>query len=267
MPEGDTILRAARTLARRLQHKTILAFSSTVPSIARADLLGHAIVRVEARGKNLLVHFDDGRALHTHMRMTGSWHVYLPGERWQRPASFARVVLEVEGCVAVCFSAPVVELFAPGRADTARDLASLGPDILAPMFDIETAVANLKARGSMAIGEAVLDQRLVAGIGNIYKSETLFLERVDPFCRVDTLADDRLIAILVEARRLMTANLAPGSGMRTTTHRRAGTRARHFTYGRSGEPCLVCGDRIRMRRQGTALRSTYYCPTCQSAAA
>jgi endonuclease-8 len=265
MPEGDTILRAARTLARRLENKTITAFASTVPSIARADLLGHAIARVEARGKNLLIHFDDGRALHTHMRMTGSWHVYLPGERWKRPASYARVVLEVEGCVAVCFSAPVVELFAPGHVEAARDLASLGPDILADCFEVETAIARMRAGGSVPIGEAVLDQRRVAGIGNIYKSETLFLQKVDPFRLLGDLTDDTLRAILLEARRLMSANLAPGSGMRTTT--RTGTRARHFAYGRSGEPCLVCGERIRMRRQGAALRSTYYCPACQSAPA
>jgi endonuclease-8 len=262
MPEGDTILRAARTLARRLEGKTITAFSSTVPSMARADLLGHAIARVEARGKNLLIHFDDGRALHTHMRMTGSWHVYLPGERWKRPASFARVVLEVEGCVAVCFSAPIVELFAPGEVEATRDLANLGPDILATSFDIDTAIARMRAAGSMAIGEAVLDQRLVAGIGNIYKSETLFLQKTNPFGAIVDHADDALRAILLEARRLMSANLAPGSGMRTTT--RTGTRARHFAYGRSGEPCLVCGDRIRMRRQGTAMRSTDFCRTCQS---
>ena len=265
MPEGDTILRAARTLARRLESKTITAFSSTVPSVARADLLGHSIVRVEARGKNLLIHFDDGRALHTHMRMTGSWHVYLHGERWKRPASFARVALEVESCVAVCFSAPVVELLARDRVESARDLASLGPDILATSFEVETAIARMRAGGPIPIGEAVLDQRRVAGIGNIYKSETLFIQKVDPFRGIGDLTDDTLRAILLEARRLMSANLAPGSGMRTTT--RAGTRARHFAYGRSGEPCLVCGERIQMRRQGTAMRSTYYCPACQSAPA
>jgi endonuclease-8 len=125
----------------------------------------------------------------------------------------------------------------------------------------------VRARGSLSIGEAVLDQRLVAGIGNIYKSETLFLQKMDPFGRVEALDDDTLRALLLEARRLMLSNLAPGSGMRTTTRSRARSRSRHFVYGRSGEACLVCGDRIRMRRQGPALRSTYYCAACQSAPA
>jgi endonuclease-8 len=255
MPEGDTIFRAARTLSARLAKKTVLAFSSPLPKLRDANVAGHAIDRIEARGKNLLFFFDDGRVLHTHMRMTGSWHVYLPKEKWQRPASQARVVLEVEGCVAVCFNAPVVELLSPTGLRRHEQLRALGPDILAADFDLVEAIRRLRARANVAVGEAVMHQASIAGIGNIYKSEGLFACRIDPFRKVGDLEEDALSRLLDETQRFMKANLSNGA-------RRFGRRSA-WVYGRTGKACFICEDRVAARPQGEAMRVTYYCPTCQ----
>lgn len=255
MPEGDTILRAARALDRSLAGERVTSFESTLPRLAHADLAGRRIDGVEARGKNLLVRFDDGRALRTHMRMTGSWHLYRPGERWRKPARLARVVLATERSVAVCFNAPVVELLAARDVDRHEPLATLGPDVLAPAFDAAEAVRRLASRGATPIGEALLDQTAVAGIGNIYKSEALFLCGADPFARAGDFAPGELDAILARARALMSASVA-GSALRPG-------RGARWVYRRSGEPCRRCGAPVRMRRQGASARSTYWCPTCQ----
>jgi endonuclease-8 len=260
LPEGDTIFRAARTLARRLEGKRVLGFRSTVPALVHARLEGRQVTHVEAVGKNLLVSFDDGRVLSTHMKMTGSWHVYHPGERWFLPAHRARAVIEVEDCVAVCFSAPVVELHATRRRLNEARLDRLGPDILAPDFDGEDAAARIATRPALPLGEAVLEQSLLCGIGNVYKSESLFLERLSPFAVIKDVARERLVRLIAQARTLMQRNLAPGSGMRTT---RGLTASRHWVYRRAQEPCFECGTSIDMRRQGAALRSTYFCPACQ----
>ncbi len=255
MPEGDTIFRAARTLSARLAKKTVVAFSSPLPKLRDSDVAGHTIDRIEARGKNLLIFFDDGRVLHTHMRMTGSWHVYLPNERWQRPASQARVVLEVEGCVAVCFNAPVVELLTETGLRRHGQLRALGPDILATDFDLGEALRRLRARANVEIGDAMLHQALIAGIGNVYKSEALFACRIDPFRRVGHLDDAALRHLIDETQRFMKANL-------TSNARRFGRR-NAWVYGRKGRACFVCVSRIAARAQGVAMRMTYYCPSCQ----
>jgi endonuclease-8 len=261
MPEGDTIFRAARTLHARLGGKRVLRFESSVAALANTGLAGTTVDRVAALGKHLVVEFDDGRVLTTHMKMTGSWHVYRPGERWLLPAHRARAVIEVNDCVAVCFSAPVVELHATrGRLEQAR-LGRLGPDILSPELDVEAAAARFAARGAVPIADALLDQSVVCGIGNVYKSESLFLERLSPFLSAGEIPRARLIALVGRVRALMQRNLAPGSGMRTT---RSHSASRYWVYRRSGEPCFECRSLIVMRRQGTALRSTYYCPNCQA---
>ncbi|HVW24730.1 MAG TPA: DNA-formamidopyrimidine glycosylase family protein [Polyangiaceae bacterium] len=262
MPEGDTIFRAARTLAQRLEGKKVLRFHSTVPALATARLEGALVARVESHGKYLDVCFDDGRVLSTHMKMTGSWHVYRPGERWYQPAHRARAVIEVSDCVAVCFAAPVVELHAsPARLAQARH-GRLGPDILAADFDAARAAERLLTKPSLSIGEALLDQSLTSGIGNVYKSESLFLERLSPFAKTGSIPRERLAALMQRAKLLMIANVAPGSGMRTTRGTGPGA-SRHWVYGRSGRQRLACGELVRMRRDGAALRSTYYCPSCQ----
>ncbi|HEY6066805.1 MAG TPA: DNA-formamidopyrimidine glycosylase family protein [Thermoanaerobaculia bacterium] len=258
MPEGDTILRAARALDRRLAGKRITSFESPLPRLARAELAGRRVDRVEARGKNLLFRFDDGRALRSHMRMTGSWHLYRPGERWQKPARLARAVLATEDAVAVCFNAPVVELLTARELDRHEPLTRLGPDVLSPAFDPAAAVSLVAALPDRPIGEALLDQSALAGVGNIYKSETLFLCGADPFAGAGRYSEDELLRIVAKARALMSASVegAPGA-------LRARGRARFRVYRRSGEPCRRCGSTIRMRRQGSDARSTYWCPTCQ----
>lgn len=267
MPEGDTIFRTAQVLRAALGGKRVAAVRSPLPGLANAGLAGRRVAGVEPRGKHLLVRFDDGRVLHTHMRMIGSWHVYRPGERWRKPAARARVVLEVEGeageaAVAVCFNAPVVELLTERGARRSPALATLGPDVLSERFDAAEARRRLRAYGDRAIGEALLAQRALAGIGNVYKSETLFLRGVDPFCPVGSLSDAELDAIVGEARALMSANLGPRPRRTVPARHGAGPL---WVYGRSGEPCRRCGTTIRMRRQGEAARSTYWCPACQPA--
>jgi endonuclease-8 len=260
VPEGDTIWRAARTLHRALAGDTVVAARSAVRGLAGEALVGRSVVSVESLGKNLLIRFDDGRTLHTHMRMSGSWHLYRPGERWQRPERQARVVLETGRFVAVCFAAPVVELLAKDGERRHPGLSRLGPDLLSAGFDPAEARRRLRALGDRTIGEALLAQSAVAGIGNVYKSETLFLCAIDPFRRVRELSDDELDRVVARARALMSANL--GAQARAT---RSGPGSeRTWVYRRRGRPCLRCGTTIRMRRQGEAGRSTYWCPSCQS---
>ncbi len=259
MPEGDTIHRAARALHAALAGKRILAFRSN--KILARDLVGRRLEGVEAHGKHLVMRLDDGRAIHSHMQMTGAWHLYRPGERWRRSPGAARAVLEAgpedgpPDVVAVCFSAPTMELVTAVSA-TPSAVAHLGPDVLAPDFDRDEARRRLRARGELPIGEAILDQTAIAGVGNIYKSETLFVTRVDPFAPVSALDDATLDAVIKAARRLMWSNLR--GPMRTT---RRGEGPKHWVYRRSGLPCLKCGTTIAMRRQSG--RSTYFCPSCQ----
>ena len=261
MPEGDTILRAARALGASLQGKRVTSFESPLPRLAGADLSGHRVEAVEARGKNLLVRFDDGRALRTHMRMTGSWHLYRPNERWKKPARLARVVLATEDAVAVCFNAPVVELLSARQLARHESLRRLGPDVLGEVFDLSEAVRRIASSGNRPIGEALILQSALAGVGNIYKSEALFLCGLDPFAAVVSLSENDLARVVAKARELMSANL-DGTPRRT---RRTPDGASYWVYARSGKACFRCGTRIRMRRQGDAARSTYWCPVCQPA--
>ena len=263
MPEGDTIFRAARTLEKVLAGQVVTGARSMVPAVPAARLSGRTVARVEARGKNLLIHFDDGRVLHTHMRMTGSWHVYRPGERWQRPERQARVVLETERFVAVCFAAPVVALLSAAELARHPSLSRLGPDPLSPSFDRTEARRRLRALGDRSVGEALLRQSALAGVGNVYKSEALFLCATDPFRLVRDLSDPELDRLVAKARELLSANV--GGGPRTT--RPSLTPERTWVYGRGGKPCRRCGTAIRMRRQGPDARSTYWCETCQPAGA
>ena len=259
MPEGDTIHRTARTLALAIEGRSVTGWRSVLPALESADLSGTTVATVEARGKHLLVVFDDGRTLHTHMMMSGSWHIYRPGEAWQKSPGRAHAVIETDEWVAVCFDAPICELVPAGR--TPELVARLGPDLLDPEADLEEAIRRLRAHEHLPLGEAVMRQHLVSGIGNVYKSETLFLRREDPFAPVSKLDDARLRGILEEAQRLLRLNLRRRH--RRTNHRLG--RERLWVYGRSGKPCLECGGSVRMTRQGDQGRSTYFCPACQSA--
>jgi endonuclease-8 len=264
MPEGDNLFRAATTLHRALAGAFVTAFRTDLPALrAAADarpLLGLRVEKVEARGKNLLVRFEDGRMLRTHLRMSGSWHLYRSGERWQRPENQARCAIESDrGFVAVCFNAPVVQLLTEFEL-RGTDVARLGPDATTDSFDVDEALRRIRERPEAMSCEALLAQRAMAGVGNVIKSETLFLRKADPFRRVAEFSDAELAALIAEAHRQLVANRS--GGPRTT--RRALTGPRLWVYGRSGEPCLRCGETVRMRRVGQGLRSTYYCPACQA---
>jgi endonuclease VIII len=257
MPEGDTLFRTAQGLRPYLVGRDVRAARvqgpGPIPQIQR--VVGKRVDAVEAQGKNLLIRFDGGLELRTHLRMHGSWHRYRPGERWRRPPGRARLVLEVDGAVAVCFDAPVVELFESRAEPLHPTLSRLGPDLLSPDFDAAEAKRRLRApeRRSVPISAALLDQRVMAGIGNIWRNETLFAERVDPLAPVEALDDATLDRLIATARRLLTASagVAPG-------------RAPTSVYRRTGRPCPRCGTAIRSGPlPGDIPRTTYWCPTCQ----
>ena len=245
MPEGDTVWRAANALRPRLVGKRLLR----VDPERLSRLAGATVTSIDTNGKHLLIHLDSGLVLHTHLRMTGSWHLYRPGESWRKPTRQARLVLINESTEAVLFNAPVVELLREREA--ARELAHLGPDILAPAFDGEEVLRRARAGARQALGELLLDQRVVAGIGNIYKCESLWRLRLDPWRRADQLSDAELGALFGEARGLMQAALRG--------------RVPQAVHGRAGRGCPRCHSRIGCRNQGDPPRFTYYCPTCQGA--
>jgi endonuclease-8 len=221
-------------------------------------LAGERIEAVEARGKHLLIRFSGGRALRTHLRMSGSWHLYRPGEPWRRPRRGARAVITTDEAVAVCFHAPEVEVLDGGAAARGGRAALLGPDLLDPEVDLSEVVERWRTRPDQPVGVTVMRQTLAAGIGNVYKSEVLFLSGVDPFTPTGSLDEETLREIAEIARREMLRNLS--GGPRRT---RPGPGSPLWVYGRSGRPCLRCGTTVRMRRQGPDGRSTYFCPTCQ----
>ena len=214
--------------------------------------MGRNVTGVEALGKHLLIRLDSGLELRTHLGMHGSWHRYAPGEVWKRPAARARLVIEVPGAVAVCFDAPVVELFEVRAEPIHPVLGRLGPDLLADEFDPEEALRRLRdpARRTRSIGEALLDQGALAGIGNVYKNEILWIEGVDPFAPVARLDDATLGRLVGTARLLLMRNV--GSASRTTTggDRRA-MGSRLWTYGRTGRPCRRCGTAIRLNARAS----------------
>ena len=257
MPEGDTIHRAAIRLRPVLAGHTLTRFEA--PRLAGdRPALGDRIDDVEARGKHLLVHFGAGLTLRTHMKMTGSWHLYREGERWRKAPHLARAVVGADsGWVAVCFQAPVVETYHRGAGEPAP-LASLGPDLTTAAPDLDLAVARAaQLDPATEVADVLLDQRVASGIGNVYKSDVCWLHRVDPFTPVGEVGPDRLRSMLETANRLLLANL-----QRTS---RATYGDGLAVYGRRGQPCPRCGTPVRMRRQGPMARSTYWCPTCQPA--
>ena len=269
MPEGDTLFRTAAGLRPFLVGRDVTAARAQgpgpIPQVQR--VVGRRIDAVESQGKNLLIRFDGGLELRTHLRMQGSWHRYRPGERWRRPPARARLVLEVPGSVAVCFDAPVVELFEQRAESLHPALSRLGPDLLAPDFDATEARRRLRApeRAGLEIAVALLDQRALAGIGNVYKNEILWIERVSPFARVDSLDDATLDRLVATGQRLLLANVDARRGAeRVTTSGDRGVAGPLYVYGRQGRPCRRCRTAIQVVRQGMDLpRSTYWCRACQ----
>jgi endonuclease-8 len=284
MPEGDTIHRAAAALRRALAGRSVTRFETVLPALARIDedapIAGRTVEAVEAAGKHLLVRLgarragapgiEGGLVLRTHMRMNGSWHLYRPGERWRRPRAAMRIALETAEAVAVAFDVPVAELLTERQALRQRDLAALGPDLLAPGFDAAGAARRIRARGGDAIAEVLLDQRVMAGIGNVFKSEVLFEAGVHPERRASDLSDEEVARLVAVARRQLLANRAPDDpgalvtwrGGRRTTGRAAPGEAL-WVYARGGKPCRRCGARVESLRQGLDARPTWFCPGCQ----
>jgi len=278
VPEGDALFRTARTLDRALAGHTVIRFESVFPALTRIDedapVVGRTVDRATAMGKHLLIHFSGALVLRTHMRMSGSWHLYRSGEAWQRPAWDYRILIETDTFIAVAFNVPVAEFLAGRALARQRDLRALGPDLLGESFDVGEALKRLRARNTETIEAALLDQRVVAGIGNIYKSEVLFASRVHPQTPVAELSDEQLLGILERARRWMRANVHPSTAAAIVTHpglRTATGRADHadgvWVYGRAGRPCRRCGTRIVSAKTGPHVRTTYWCPHCQPAPA
>ncbi|HEX6655705.1 MAG TPA: DNA-formamidopyrimidine glycosylase family protein [Candidatus Limnocylindria bacterium] len=269
MPEGDTIFRTATVLRRALLGGVVRRASAQPgPGLSRVPdlsvLAGSTVEEVQSRGKHLLIGFSGGRWLRTHMRMKGSWHRYRPGEAWRLPTRRAVCVLETDTAVAVCFDAPVVELLTDAELARHDALRALGPDLLGESPDLDEAVVRLREHERIELGEALLDQRVAAGIGNAIKSEALFMERLDPWAPVSDFSDDELRSVMRRAADLLAANT--GGGRRVTTGRRSPGEAA-WVYRRAARPCRRCGTLIRSRRQGVQARTTYWCPSCQPARA
>ena len=273
MPEGDTIFRAARTLHRALAGHTVVRFESMLPALTRIHeddpVTGRVVDQVRSAGKHLLMHFSGGLVLRTHMRMNGSWHIYRVGEKWRRSRRDMRVVVATADFEAVGFNLPVAEFIRERDLARHRSLAGLGPDLLSDAFDMEEAVARVHARETTTIGDVLLNQTVVAGVGNVYKSETLFACGVNPFAAARSLEADVVRRVLETARTFLRMNVSTGlpamttyGGLRGTT-RRDDPRQRLWVYGRAGQPCRRCGTPIRMQKQGLDARLTYWCPTCQ----
>jgi endonuclease VIII len=270
MPEGDTIARAAAALHRALAGRVVTAFATGLAPLARVDddtpIAGRTIEACRSVGKHLLITFSDGLVLRTHMRMSGSWHLYRPGERWQRPPRAARIQIDTDAWVAVAFDVPVAEFVHEADLHRHRPLAMLGPDLADAGFDRSHARARIQASAGRPIGDVILDQRVVAGLGNVLRSETLFVCGLHPETPADQLSADDVNRLLEAAAQLLQRNARPDyAPMRNTTGRRAPGQAL-WVYQRTGEPCRRCGTAVVSAARGLEARRVYWCPSCQPAA-
>ena len=264
MPEGDTIFRAASTLNRALSGQVVARFETQLPQLARIDydtpLAGRTIESVDASGKWMRIYFSGDLILLTHMLMSGSWHIYRPGEAWRRPRMQMRVAIDTEPFVAVAFQVPIAEFHTAATLARHRSVQRVGPDVLGDEFDAAAAIARLRSRPDLEVAEALLAQSLMAGLGNVFKSEVCFASRVNPFRTVATLSIVELSELVSNARKLMLANV--NEGMRRTTGR-SNPNERLWVYRRKGEPCRVCNAAILSHKQGPDARITFWCPDCQ----
>ena len=259
MPEGDTVWLAGRRMHEALADRVLTTTDFRVPQLATTDLTGRRVLEVASRGKHLLTRVEGGVTLHTHFRMDGTWHLYRVGERWRGGPDFeVRVVLANEEWVAVGYRLPVVELIETS-AETSV-VGHLGPDVLGPDWDTDEAVRRLLTDPEREIGMALLDQRNLAGLGNLYRIEMLFLRGITPWVRVGDVPDLRALVEL--GRRLMVANKGHVEQITTGSRKRGET---HWVFERTGRPCRRCGTPIRSAEQGDPpyQRLTYWCPHCQ----
>jgi len=257
MPEGDTIHHAAGRMRPVLVGRAPEEILTPQPR-HRADrwperLAGRAVSAVDARGKHLLLRFEGGLVLHSHLRMTGAWAVYGAGQRWRRGRSRAWLVLRTAGHEVVQFDGPVLELMTEARSRGDRRLAGLGPDILGPALDEDRVLIRLREDDpTRPIGDALLDQRTLAGVGNVWKAESCFAAGVDPWRRAGEVGDDEVLAIVRFAREHMRQSARDGFEARPRA-----------VYDRAGRPCPRCGTEIAARGQWEDNRTTYWCPGCQ----
>ncbi|HEX3645619.1 MAG TPA: DNA-formamidopyrimidine glycosylase family protein [Vicinamibacterales bacterium] len=272
MPEGDTVFRAAQTLHRYMAGHVVTRFESVYPALTRIaedrPVVGRTIQSVSARGKHLLMTFSGDLVLRTHLRMNGSWHIYPSGGRWHRPARDMRVLVCTVDACGVGFNIPVAELLSGLELDRHRQLQALGPDLLAEPFDRAEAVRRMRGRAGDAIADVLLDQRVIAGIGNVFKSEILFLAGIHPFTPAGLLTGDDLERIVGVAREQLAANVMTRSQTLSTAIGRRTTRSldpneKLWIYSRGGRPCRRCGAAIRSEKSGLDARVTYWCPNCQ----
>jgi len=250
--EGDTILRLARRFEQTIVGETVAASAPNprgkAAGIERLD--GRRLEAVEARGKHFLLDFGE-LSLHSHLGMNGGWHIYRHGARWRRPRASAWAVLTGGGWEAVQFGGTTLQVMTTPRLRRHPQITGLGPDILAEEFDEDAAVAAIRTDPSRGLGDALLDQHLVAGIGNIFKSEACFAARVDPWRPVGELSEEELRSVLAAARGLMLEAV------------KSGGRLPFKIYKRRQGACPRCRGRISSRGQGDANRTTYWCPRCQ----
>lgn len=257
MPEGDTIHHAAARIRAVLQARVPDEILTPHPR-HRFDrwpqrLAGRAVRSVDAHGKHLFLRFDNGLTVHSHLRMTGAWGVHREGERWRRTPRRAWLVLRCDGWEVVQFDGPVLELVSDARTRLDPRLASLGQDVLGEHFDTDAFLARLRADDPhRPVGDALLDQRVVAGLGNVWKSECCFAAALDPWRALDDVSDEQALALVRFARAHMPACAREGAGARPRS-----------VYKRAGQPCVRCGCTIRRRGQGENNRVTYWCPGCQ----
>jgi len=276
MPEGDTIYRTARAMGRALVGKPITAFRSNYPLLTRfhddTPITGQTVEKVESRGKWLLIHFSGGATLATHMLMNGSWHLYPRGERWRRPARDMRILLENPDYQAVAFTVPVARIYSAQALAREKRIPPPGSDVLNEKFDAASAAARIRACAGEETGNVLLHQYVLAGVGNVFKSELCFVERINPFCLVAALTDEQIAGLIRTAQNLVAANVLEDSRNTIVTYRGPGRRTTHnarpadnlWVYGRVGEPCRRCGTAIRHRLQGPDARVTFWCPACQA---
>ena len=262
-------------MGRALEGKPVTGFRSTYPLLTRWDddepIAGQLVEQVESRGKWLLIRFSGGGTLATHLLMSGSWHIYRPGERWQRPRVDMRIVLENAEFVTVGFRVPVARMVRAHELERALRIPPQTIDVLSEKFDADEVARRVAAHGGEEIGDVLLHQEVMAGVGNEFKSESCFVTGVNPFRRVKELRVGEIEALIAASMRLVKANVLEDSGDTRVTfsgaHRRTtgriDPRERVWVYGRANEPCRKCGEPIQRRLQGPDARVTFWCPKCQ----